>query len=242
MPDHPPGIPQFPATRWSVVVTASRGGAEARAALEELCQLYWFPLYAFARQSGCSPEDAEDETQEFLARIASCAFLTNASPDRGRLRTFLLSAFRNDLIDAHRRATRQKRGGGAECISLGSKGAEDRLSALTATASPEENYDRLWAMACLDTTMAALENEYARRDRLALFQTLRPFLDPESEGDYAAAAAATGLDPNALRQAVFRLRQRFRSLLRITISDTLEHPSEALVDEELSALRAALAG
>ena len=240
MPDPPPGIPQFPATRWSVVVTASSGGAAARAALEELCRLYWFPLYAFARQSGCSPEDAEDETQEFLARVASRELLAVATATRGRLRTFLLAAFQRDLIDAHRRATRQKRGGGAEVLSIDALNAEGRLSALATTTSAESTYDRLWAMTCLEAAMAALETEYARRDRQALFQTLRPFLDPASEGDYATAAAASGLDPNAVRQAVFRLRQRFRALLRLTIGDTLESPTEALIEEELAALRAAL--
>lgn len=234
------GLPQFPPTRWSMVLAASGNGTEARAALEEICRIYWFPLYAFARQSGCSPEDAEDETQEFLARVASREILSTATATRGHLRTFLLTAFRRDLVDSHRRATRQKRGGNAEHLSIDSVQAEGRLSALTAAATPEGSFDRLWAMTCLDTAIATLETEYTQRGRQSLFQTLRAFLDPESEVDYQSAAQKTSLDPSALRQAVLRLRQRFRALLRQIISDTLENPTDALIEEELASLRAAL--
>lgn len=109
MPENELSTPQFPATRWSVVLTASGRGTEARAALEELCRVYWFPLYAFARQRGCGPEDAEDEVQDFLTQVAARDFLAGAAPDRGRLRTYLLAAFQHDLIDAHRRTHRLKR-------------------------------------------------------------------------------------------------------------------------------------
>ena len=220
---------------------AAGSGTQARAALEELCRLYWFPLYSFARQKGCSPEDAEDETQEFLTRVAGGALLVSAAPDRGHLRTFLLAAFQRDLIDAHRRAGAVKRGGRVEFISMDSLNAEARYNGAPQSESSAATYDRAWAMTCLDAAVCALEAEYQSRGRASLFQTLRPFLDPETEGDHAAAAQATGLEPNALRQAVFRLRQRFRILVRQTIADTLENPTEALIDEELAALRSALA-
>lgn len=106
---------------------------------------------------------------------------------------------------------------------------------------PAYGFDRAWALTCLTAAMRLLEAEYSARGRDALFQSLRPFLDPESEGDYAAVAGSAGLEHNALRQAVFRIRQRYRTLVRQTIADTLAHPSDALIDEELTALRAALA-
>ena len=233
-------IPQFPATRWSVVLMAAGSGSHARAALEELCRLYWFPLYAFARQRGWSAEDAEDETQGFLTRIAAGELLASATPERGHLRTYLLAAFQRDLIDAQRRAGRQKRGGGVQFVPIESLDAESRFHDAPLQDSPVAVYDRAWTVTCLDTASATLEKEYHARNRAALFQSLRPFLDPESDGDYSAGLQSTGLGPNALRQAVFRLRQRFRVLLRQTIADTLEHPTEALIDEELAALRAAL--
>jgi hypothetical protein len=234
-------MPHFPATRWSVVLAAAGEGQPARAALEELCRLYWFPLYAVARQRGCSPEDAEDETQNFLAEVAGGRLLAAATPERGHLRTYLLAAFQRDLIDAQRRTLRQKRGGGVVMVPLDLHTAEDRLEQ-AAAETPQAAFDKAWALTCLESAAAALATEYENRGRGALFQTLRPFLDPESEGDYSAASRATGLDANALRQAVFRLRQRFRALLRQVIADTLDQPGEALIDEELAALRRALAG
>jgi RNA polymerase sigma-70 factor (ECF subfamily) len=233
--------PQFPATRWSVVLTAAGGGMQARQALEELCQLYWFPLYAFARQKGYGPEDAEDETQEFLSRVANGDLLERADPERGKLRTYLLAVFQRDLIDAARKAGRHKRGGHFTLLSLDETDAETRFLSTPQQESPTGSFDRYWAMACLETTMKVMEAEYVARGRGALFASLRSFLDRETEGDYAQATQALGLDVGALRQAVFRLRQRFRTLLRQTIADTLEMPSEALIDEELAALRHALA-
>ncbi len=234
-------IPQFPVTRWSVVLTAAGSGRQARQALEELCRLYWFPLYAFARQKGCSAEDAEDETQEFLTRVAAGDLLLKANPERGRLRTYLLTVFQRDLIDTTRKGNRQKRGGGVALLSLDAQEADTRFLSTPQQETPVGFFDRCWAMTCLESAMKALETDYAARGRGALFESLRTFLDPEMEGDYSQAAPALGLEANALRQAVFRLRQRFRALLRQTIADTLEMPSEALIDEELAALRQALA-
>ena len=238
MPPESP-IPHFPATRWSVVLAAAGEGQPARAALEELCRLYWFPLYAFARQRGCSPEDAEDETQQFLAEVANGPLLFAATPARGHLRSYLLAAFQRDLIDSHRRTQRMKRGGGAVTVPLDLLTAEDRLEQ-AAAVTPHAAFDRAWALTCIESAVAAVAAEYAARGRSGLFQTLRPFLDPESDVDYTAASHATGLDANALRQAVFRLRQRFRALLRQQIADTLADPSEGNIEEELAELRRAL--
>jgi hypothetical protein len=178
--------------------------------------------------------------QEFLARAVLRELINDANSTRGCLRTFLLTAFQHDLIDSQRRATRLKRGGHAIHLSIDSLKAEDLLRDVPSAETPERIFDRLWAMTCLDSAMESLETEYAQRNRRSLFQALRAFLDPEADGDYHSAAALTALAPNALRQAVFRLRQRFRALLRQTISDTLEHPTESLIEAELAALRAAL--
>ncbi len=234
--------PLFPATRWTIVLAAAGTGESARLALDELCRLYWFPLYAFSRQWGCSAEDAEDETQNFLIKMASADLLSRAGPDCGRLRTYLLKAFQRDLIDAHRRAHRRKRGGAAEFVPLEAVDAESVYRQTSLLSSAAATYDQLWAMTCLDSAVRTIETEYTARGRAVLFAALRPFLDPGGDHDYEVAAAATGLDPNAVRQAVFRLRQRFRTVLRQTVADTLHHPSEAMIEEELAALRAALSG
>ena len=231
--------PQFPPTRWSVVLSAAGGGEPARVALEELCRLYWLPLYAYARQRGFSPEDAEDETQQFLANAVSDGLLSSALPEKGRLRTYLLAAFQHDLLDAVRRASRQKRGGLIQFVPLDSELAERRAGAVQG-GDPSAAFDRAFAVACLEQAGRLLSDEYTARGRQVLFDVLQPFLDPGNEPPHAAAAAAAGLAPNALRQAVFRLRQRYRVLLRQVVADTLSDPSDALIDEELSALLSAL--
>lgn len=233
--------PQFPATRWTVVLAAAGRGVEAREALEELCRIYWFPLYVFARQHGCSAEDAEDETQDFLARTAAGEILASATPQRGKLRSFLLAAFQHDLLDTCRRRNRQKRGGHLDILSIDSVSAEDRLACATLHATPEANYDRAWAVTCLESALGELAAEYEARGRTTLFAALRSFIDPASDGD-CAAAAVLGLNANAQRQAVFRLRQRFRALLRQTVANTLSNPTAEIIDEEIEALPGALSG
>lgn len=221
-------------------MAAAGEGAPARMALEELCRQYWLPLYAFARQRGFSPEDAEDTTQSFLAEVSTGGLLAAADPRRGHLRTWLLAAFQHDLLDRRRRDTCARRGGTAEKLSIDVPEAERLLDSHCLQHLPEVCFDRAWALTTLHTAASRLGAEYAARGKSALFQLLQPFLDPGSDGDQATAAAAAGMDANALRQAIFRLRQRFRTLLREVIADTLSQPDERLVDEELQALKAAL--
>ena len=223
-------------------MAAAGDGAAARTAMEELCRVYWLPLYAFARRQGCSPQDAEDHTQVFLSQVVSTGLLAKVAGEGRRLRTCLLAAFQNDLIDAHRRASRVKRGGGVSTVSLDALQAEQLLGGLPSETSPVDAYDRLWAMSTLEAAVTALERQYAERGQASLFQALRLFLDPSAGADYAAAMAATGLDGGSVRQAVFRLRQRFRVLLRETIADTLVRADEELIDEELAVLRGAMRG
>jgi RNA polymerase sigma-70 factor (ECF subfamily) len=241
MSQETPLPPQFPPTRWTVVLAATAGGNSAEPALEEFCRLYWFPLYAFARQRGLGAEDAEDQTQDFLARLVSGELLSSVCRERGRLRTFLLAAFERDLMDAHRRENRQKRGGKFQFVSLQSLGAEDRFAGAPQLATPSATFDRAWALSCLQNAASALKAEHDSPQKAALYQALHPFLDPTMDSDHSTAAAATGLEAGALRQAIFRLRRRYRALLRQVVAQTLEMPTEAMIDEELSALRAALA-
>jgi RNA polymerase sigma-70 factor (ECF subfamily) len=125
-------------------------------------------------------------------------------------------------------------------VSFEGIGAEDRLAEAQQLSTPTATFDRAWAMACLESATAILKMEYDTPQRVTLFQALRPFLDPAMEEDHAQAALATGLNAGALRQAIFRLRRRFRSVLRQVVAQTLQNPTEALIDDELCALRAAL--
>ena len=236
----------FPITRWSVVLQAREDGspAHSRAALEELCRQYWFPLYAFARRRGHSPADAEDLTQSFFAELLTNRLFDVADPAQGRLRTFLLTAFQRRLADHHRREHAQKRGGGQSTISIDLDLAEDRFRAeLADSETPESAFELRWAVALLEAAMSALEREYVAAEKQKQFEVLRPFLtaaQAHAEG-YEELAITLGITKMAARQTVHRMRERFRQILRDCVADTLREPSAAAVDEELAALRMALA-
>jgi len=234
----------FPATRWSVVAAVSAGGdhAAAQTALGELCRIYWFPLYTFARRKNFSPEDAEDATQGFLLNILRTQFLAAADPALGRLRSFLLNAFSRHLSDIRRDAGRQKRGGGIEFIPLDFSEAEGRYQASPVVSDTTLQFEADWAAALLEAVMAKLESDYAANNRSEIFDGLRPFLGVGGEiPDQAELAARLGMSHAALRQSLMRVRERFRTTLRAQIADTLREPTAAAIDEELRALRAVLA-
>jgi len=236
----------FPNTRWSVIAAAKTGGdaGAVRAALNELCRAYWYPLYAYARRRGLGPEDAEDATQSFFATVLESNLFAAAEPSLGRLRSFLLTAFSRDLADAHRAATRQKRGAGVEVISLDLDDAESRYTTEKATAPPERQFETDWATLVLEAAIHQVEETYTSSGRGPLFLALRPFLgagDAELP-DQAQLAATLNLSPAAFRQSVSRLRDRFRTALRSQIADTLRDPSDEQIDGEIRALRSILAG
>jgi RNA polymerase sigma factor (sigma-70 family) len=239
-----PTAAAFPLTRWSVVVQARQEASseDGRAALEELCRQYWFPLYAFARRRGHSPADAEDVTQSFFAELLTTRLFDVADPAQGRLRTFLLTAFQRCLTDQHRREHAQKRGGGQQIVSIDTDAAEERLRVeLAHDETPESAFEVRWAVALLDSAMALLEQEYVEKPKQ--FDALRPFLtaaQTHAEG-YEELAGQLNVTKIAARQAVHRMRERFRQILRRCVTDTLNEPTPAAVDEELTSLKLALA-
>lgn len=245
MPTEVVANPAFPPTRWSVVLSARRSDdpAAAHAALTELCRLYWFPLYAFARRSGWSPEDAADLTQDFFARLLEENLFARTDPAAGRLRSFLLVAFQRSLSDARRTALRQKRGGGRTVLSLDRELAEERLQQEPSLQLPPiSTYDRLWATSVLAASVGQLEADYAGAGKSDQFTALKPFLSPPTadEPSYEDAATRLGVTIAAARQSVHRLRERYRVTLRRHIADTLSAPTEAAIEEELASLRLAL--
>ena len=229
-----PGEPgRFVTTRWSLVLAA--GGVESehsRSAMSRLLETYWYPLYAFARRKGRDPDDACDLTQEFLLGLLDGRFLGDADPQKGRFRTFLLTAFERFLVDAWRRGHREKRGGGRLVISLSSIDAEEhyRLEPVD-RLTPEQVYERRWALTLLDVTMRRLEEETAAAGREDLFAVVKPILAGEGDSSYAELGARLGMKEGALRTAVHRLRQRFGALLRAEIAETISNPED--VDDEL---------
>ncbi len=229
----------FPATRWSIISAARSGDAPAaaRTALDDLCRLYWFPLYAFARRTGLSPEDAEDATQSFFLGILKSNLMAAADPSKGRMRTFLLKAFSDKLVDLQRSAGRLKRGGGVEFVPLDLIEAEQRYESGAA-----QDFDAAWASALVEGTVRKLEASYAASDRSAIFASLLPFLGTSTGDppDQAQLAAQLGMSHAALRQSLTRFRERFRSTLRSAIADTLADPTDDEIDGELRVLASVL--
>ncbi len=230
----------FALTRWSVVVAASAGDEEAaRPALVALCDIYWYPLYAFARRRGRSAADAEDLVQGFFARLVEKRDLGAADRERGRFRAFLLGAFQHFMANDRRDAQALKRGGGQRVVSLDSAEAEERYGLEPSHGeTPERSFDRAWAHAVLSRAMERLEARQVEKRRGELFEQLRSVLGGAAPST-AELAQATGLGEGAVRVAVHRLRKAYGRALRDEIADTVDDAQA--VDAELAALREALA-
>lgn len=237
------GSPVFVTTHWSVVLAAaSTNTSSAQPALARLCETYWFPLYAYVRRRGYSQEDAEDLTQEFFARLLAHHWIADADRERGRFRTFLLTAMSRFLANEWDHARAQKRGGPQTAVRFDTTAAESRYRVtMPDTLSPDRLYDRHWAMTLLDRTLNRLAAEHESAGKSADFQVVSPFLTAERGTiPYAEVATRLGVNEPAARQAVHRVRKRFRELFREEISQTVASPHE--IEEEIRYLMAALAG
>lgn len=233
----------FATTHWTAVLAAGRTGSpQADVALEELCQTYWYPLYAYVRRHGHSREDAEDLTQGFFARLLEKNFLEGITSDKGKFRSFLLVALKRFMINEWDRANTQKRGGGVATLSLDWQDAETRYQINPAdNLSPDKLYDRAWAIIVLERVVTRLRDESSIDGKAGQYEQLKPFLMVgRNEIPYARAAAELKMTEGAVRVAVHRLRRRYRELLREEITQTLASPAQA--DEEMQALFSALAG
>ncbi len=230
---HTPGR-LFLTTHWSVILAAKdRASPDGAQALEILCQTYWYPVYALIRGSGHSPEDAEDLTQGFFARLLAKDFLKVVEPERGRFRSFLRMAVKRFLAHEWQRARADKRGGGRAPLNFDMRLAEDSFQTEAADSlGPDELYDRRWALALLAEATARLEREYARAGKLNQLNQLKPHLTADrGEIPYPGIASALHTTEGAARVAVHRLRKRFRELFRETVAETVATPAE--VEPEL---------
>jgi RNA polymerase sigma-70 factor (ECF subfamily) len=232
--------PQFASTQWSVVLAAKQGGSDsAQAALATLCATYWRPLYAFVRRSGHSVEDAQDLTQSFFSRLIEKDSLRHVDPSLGKFRAFLLAALKNFLANEWRRGHAEKRGGASHVVSLEdmSRGEDFYACGRNWAETPEQVYERNWALALLERTTARLAAEFEGAGKAHVFAALKPYLTGDRKGAYSQAATDLGLSEVAVRVAVHRMRGRFRDLLVQEVSRTLpEHADPGALEEELQYL------
>lgn len=237
----PEGAGRFNETHWTMVLAAGQKDSRAKAALEELCRIYWYPLYAFVRRQGHSKVDAEDLTQEFFARLLARDDLATVDRGKGKFRSFLLASMKHFLANEWDRAQAQKRGGGKRILSINLEDSELKYAMEPAhVMTPDKLYDRRWAMTVLEQVMVKLRKEMSAEGKTDQFEQMKVFL-AESRGDarYAKVAENLGLSEAAVKTAVHRLRKHYRRLLVAEIADTVE--TQLDVEQELRHLLAALA-
>ncbi|MFQ5734204.1 MAG: RNA polymerase sigma factor [Planctomycetaceae bacterium] len=241
---HPAPIQQnrvFATTRWSVVILAGRNSSpDSRRALGSLCEAYWYPLYAYVRRRVPDVNEAQDLTQAFFAKLLEKNYIGSATPERGRFRAFLLTAFKHFLSKEWDKAKTQKRGGGRAPISLDFESADSRISIEPSSGlTAEQLYDRHWAVTLLGQILARLESEFARDGKTSQFAELKGFIIGDHSGTtYSDVAVRLNITEAAAKMAGSRVRRRYRELLRDEISQTVAEPDE--VDDEIRNLFATL--
>jgi len=234
------GPAAFTTTHWSVVLEAQGESPAAQEALEKLCCTYWRPIFAFLRRQGFRPEEAEDITQGFFAQLLERRKFSALRKEKGRLRSFLLGALKYFVADEQRRAMAIKRGKGQRLIPLEDLRSDQRIEMEPADPMTAEMiYERRWALTVLEQVLDRLKNEYRTADNAALFDSLKQLLpDEPGSPSQAEIAAQLGMTENALRQAFYRFRQRYQSLLREEIAHTVATPGD--IEDELRHLIAVI--
>lgn len=228
----------FPQTRWTIVAAAQGGPDESarRRALEELCETYWYPLYGYLRRKGSSPEDAEDLTQGFFAHLLEGDRLQLLSGEKGLLRSYLLRAIKNYATTQRERGSAKKRGGGTIPISIDAAVAEERYALEPShDDDPERLYEMGWALTLLDRALNRVRGDYAKGDKLDVFEALKGSIASGGDGDGSAEIAATlGITTGAVHVALHRLRKRYRLALEAEIADTVTDEGE--IEDEINHL------
>ncbi len=221
-PDSKPQEGRFAQTHWSVVLRAGRGTEEERReAVERLCRTYWKPLYYFLRGSGRTREEAEDVVQEFFVQLLDGRLLASADPAKGKFRTLILTALRNEESSLLRAERALKRGGGITLVPLDVAQAEEGWQARE-HLSPAAEYDRAWATALLDRAGARVKLEYEDEGKAALFGELFPRITGGKAADrLVEAAARLGMSETAVRTAASRMRRRYADAMRAEVAATV---------------------
>ena len=228
----------FAPTRWTLICAAVEPDAspQAEQALDELCRIYWYPLYVFVRRAGHDAQEAQDLTQGFFARFLAGNYLHDVDRDKGKFRSFLLACLKHFLANEWDRGHAQKRGEGQQIVPLNAETRYEKEAAHALT--PDRLFDRQWALTLLDQVLSRLREESVAENKSTQLDELRIFLTAGKGAiSYADAAARIGTTEGAAKVAVHRLRKRYRELLRDEIAQTVS--DSAQVEEEIRALFAA---
>ena len=234
------GAAVFATTHWSVVLAAQGSSPAAEAAVEKLCRTYWRPIYGFLRRHGVKPEEAKDLTQGFFALLLERRDLVAVRKEKGRLRSYLLTSLKHFQANERERAMAIKRGEGQQLIPLEEFRERERVGFEPAdTLAADQIYEHRWALSLLDQVLSRLGEEYRAAGNAQLFDTLQKSLTDEPDRPSTADTAREfGMTESALRQASYRMRQRYRQLLREEVAHTVMVPGD--IEDELRHLIAVL--
>jgi len=203
-----------------------------------LCQTYWYPVYAYIRRRGFPVHDSEELTQEFFTQLLEKEYVQDADPEKGRFRSFLLTAVKHFLSKERERTGAKKRGGGRVKLSLDFKNAETRYGLEPVqTSTAEGGFERRWALTLVENAIEELREWYASQGKSKRFDALKAYLEGEGP-HYGEVAVELGISQDAVRQEVHRLRKRCRQFLQNQIAETVTEPTD--VDDELQSLFQAL--
>jgi RNA polymerase sigma-70 factor (ECF subfamily) len=234
-PPAPKDPAAFHTTRWTVVLQARGNAPEAQAALGELCEAYWMPVFRFLRREGRSEDDSQELAQEFFTRLLSAGSIGQVDPEKGRFRSYLLGALKHFLAERKRNEGRRKRGGDVVIQSIESGGSDTSPGVpIPDPAGPVSDawFDREWALAVMDRGLAAVQAAFEQSGKGHQFEVLKPWLIGDTENlSQADAAAALGMTTGAVKVAIHRLRKSFRHAVQAEIAQTVTDPDE--VAEEL---------
>lgn len=226
---------EFPHTRWSLVARAKEGGNSAKA-MAELCEQYWYPLYAFVRRKGFVKADAEDLTQGFFTTLLEKDRIQLFSAEKGRLRAYLLGAIKNYISHERSKAMAQKRGGGRPQVAFDAELAESRyLQEPSLPESPDGLFKLRWALDLLERAFGVLEQEYRAAGKGGLFEELKPLISGDQPGvTHGELAERLGITEGNARVSLYRIRKRYRRVLEELIADTVSDPAE--IEDEIDDL------
>jgi RNA polymerase sigma-70 factor (ECF subfamily) len=240
--DQARGPEAFSATRWSMVFRAADDSDQrSKKDLEDICRACWYPIYAFVRRQGYSPEDSQDLAQGFFVHVLQNNVLSHADPERGRFRSFLLGAVRHFVSNEARKNRAEKRGGRITFVPVDSNEGEERYEREIAHPdTPEKLFQRSWAENLLQRALDALKRDYERQGKVNLFNALQPFLAGGSNPDsYQGLGQQLGMSSGTVAVAVFRMRKRYGEVLRHEIAQTVEDPAD--IEQEIRLLLDAVA-
>jgi RNA polymerase sigma-70 factor (ECF subfamily) len=225
-----------------VLAAADQSSPDSAFALSQLCQTYWYPIYAFTRRQGHSHESAQDLAQDFFARMLEKRYIEDVGPEKGKFRTFLMVCLKRFLANEWDRAKAQKRGGGRSHLPIDFEDADGRYSLEPShELTAQRIFDRRWALTVLERTVAGLAEDFARAGKSAHFEALKVFLVGEAGAPpYVDVAKRLGTTEGAVKVAVHRLRERYRHRLRQEIAQTVSREED--IDQEIRDLFAALGG